>query len=333
MSLQRHPESNRRSASQNGVFMHSLSIPCIIMSSINLYVGLYYFSFYLKRPQIREHLPFAFLCLSVGFYDIFSVGLYNSLSISDGIIWQRLQLDTVAAISVFLIWFTGVYTKQKNNRIIPLLIAWFIIILIASFFTSPKYSLSTVTPSIKEIYSLYLPNITYYESAVGIIYQVEIISAIITYIYLCYLFISYYRKTGFKLLLLIISCQIIYLIGVVNDSLVAMRFYSSIYISEYSFFFIILSMAYVLLDTFVDLHSAYEELNADLEKKVYERTCAIIEAQAQVKRLEGIIPICMYCKKIRDDKKSWLQLEQYISEHSEAMFSHGVCPECSKKLL
>jgi hypothetical protein len=92
-------------------------------------------------------------------------------------------------------------------------------------------------------------------------------------------------------------------------------------------------MAYVLLDTFVDLHRAYEELNADLEKKVYERTCEILETQAQVKRLEGIIPICMYCKKIRDDKKSWQQLEQYISEHSEAMFSHGVCPECSKKLL
>ena len=49
---------------------------------------------------------------------------------------------------------------------------------------------------------------------------------------------------------------------------------------------------------------------------------------ARIKRLEGIIPICSYCKKIRDDQKSWHQLETYISDHSEALFSHGACPDC-----
>ena len=54
----------------------------------------------------------------------------------------------------------------------------------------------------------------------------------------------------------------------------------------------------------------------------------LIEALSRVKTLEGIIPICMHCKKIRDDQKTWNQLEQYISDHSEAMFSHGICPDC-----
>ena len=54
-------------------------------------------------------------------------------------------------------------------------------------------------------------------------------------------------------------------------------------------------------------------------------------ALARVRQLEGIIPICMYCKKIKDDKQSWQQLERYISEHSEAMFSHSACPECFEK--
>lgn len=53
---------------------------------------------------------------------------------------------------------------------------------------------------------------------------------------------------------------------------------------------------------------------------------------ARVKQLEGIIPICMYCKKIRDDKDSWSQVEAYITEHSEAFFSHGICPECEEKV-
>ncbi len=52
------------------------------------------------------------------------------------------------------------------------------------------------------------------------------------------------------------------------------------------------------------------------------------EALEKVKLLEGIIPICMYCKKIRDDEKSWQQMEQYISDHSAAQFSHGICPDC-----
>jgi CheY-like chemotaxis protein len=52
------------------------------------------------------------------------------------------------------------------------------------------------------------------------------------------------------------------------------------------------------------------------------------EALAQVKLLEGTIPICMYCKQIRDDKNSWHQLEKYISEHSAAHFSQGICPKC-----
>ena len=52
-------------------------------------------------------------------------------------------------------------------------------------------------------------------------------------------------------------------------------------------------------------------------------------ALARVKQLEGIIPICMYCKKIKDVKEeSWQQLEAYISQHSEALFSHGMCPDC-----
>jgi PAS domain S-box-containing protein len=64
--------------------------------------------------------------------------------------------------------------------------------------------------------------------------------------------------------------------------------------------------------------------NAEIEKEA---------ALARVKKLEGIVPICMHCKKIRDDKNSWNQLERYISDHSEARFSHGICPECLEEQM
>jgi PAS domain-containing protein len=55
------------------------------------------------------------------------------------------------------------------------------------------------------------------------------------------------------------------------------------------------------------------------------------QALEEVRTLQGIVPICAYCKNIRDDAGYWSQVEQYISKHSNAEFSHGICPECFKK--
>jgi AmiR/NasT family two-component response regulator len=56
------------------------------------------------------------------------------------------------------------------------------------------------------------------------------------------------------------------------------------------------------------------------------------DALARVRTLSGLLPICASCKKIRDDEGYWTQLEAYIQEHSDVLFSHGLCPECAKKL-
>jgi PAS domain S-box-containing protein len=56
------------------------------------------------------------------------------------------------------------------------------------------------------------------------------------------------------------------------------------------------------------------------------------EAMAKIKVLGGLLPICATCKKIRDDKGYWKQIEDYISDHSEAQFTHGICSECARKI-
>lgn len=58
----------------------------------------------------------------------------------------------------------------------------------------------------------------------------------------------------------------------------------------------------------------------------------VAEVMQEVKILRGLLPICTSCKKIRDDKGYWKQIEFYLSENSEAKFSHGICPDCVKKL-
>jgi phosphoserine phosphatase RsbU/P len=66
----------------------------------------------------------------------------------------------------------------------------------------------------------------------------------------------------------------------------------------------------------------------ELQNKLAERIVELEAALEQVKRLQGIIPICGYCKNIRDDKDYWQNVESYLAVHSDIEFSHGICPTC-----
>jgi C4-dicarboxylate-specific signal transduction histidine kinase len=76
-----------------------------------------------------------------------------------------------------------------------------------------------------------------------------------------------------------------------------------------------------------ELQKAHDEL----EKRVKERTADLKKALDDINTLKGIVPICSHCKKIRDDKGYWNQLEVYVQKHSDAEFSHGICPDCAKE--
>ncbi|MFP4580785.1 MAG: PleD family two-component system response regulator [Candidatus Sumerlaeia bacterium] len=71
------------------------------------------------------------------------------------------------------------------------------------------------------------------------------------------------------------------------------------------------------------------KLQSELSNKVQDLQAAL----DTIKRLEGIIPICSYCKKIRDDQHYWQRLEQFLAHYSSAKFSHSVCPECYEKYV
>lgn len=88
----------------------------------------------------------------------------------------------------------------------------------------------------------------------------------------------------------------------------------------------------------VELEGANRRLSEEIEVRTRlenerERVIKELEkALAEVKRLSGLLPICASCKKIRDDKGYWRRIESYISSHSEAQFSHGICPDCQREL-
>jgi len=82
---------------------------------------------------------------------------------------------------------------------------------------------------------------------------------------------------------------------------------------------------------FIQLVKSRKTLKADRDKLANQNS-ELEDALSKVKQLEGLISICMYCKKIQNDEKSWQQMETYISQHSEAQFTHGLCPQCFEDL-
>ncbi len=97
--------------------------------------------------------------------------------------------------------------------------------------------------------------------------------------------------------------------------------------------FIILSLTLIsILSAFVVLISLYYlKKKKEYADELLEKNRSLEKAKEEIKVLSGIIPICSHCKKIRDDKGYWSQLEKFISERSEVLFSHSICPTCYKK--
>ena len=93
-----------------------------------------------------------------------------------------------------------------------------------------------------------------------------------------------------------------------------------------------------MIDNLKEITASRDEFEREISERKRaeeEREKLISELEValyKVKTLSGMLPICASCKKIRDDKGYWNQIEAYIGDHSEAQFSHGICPDCAKKL-
>lgn len=267
--------------------MHGPALPCLAMCAINAYLGLYHLLLALHRPKVREHLPFALLCFAVAAYDALCVGLYGASSVDEGVAWQRLQCPAVALIAMMTIWFVGCLTGTEHRRGIRWPLIWFALLAPLTFVRGHGWVVVPDVPAIKPIVWGHTTLITYYECDLGPIFLLAIFSAFCAYVYLVYVLFSCYRHTRSRNLLAILVGNVAYFIGVVNDSLVSARVYAALYISEYVFLILTLSMAYALLRKFVALHADVEALNVNLEHTVAERTAALEHSLALQRSMQN----------------------------------------------
>jgi two-component system OmpR family response regulator len=70
-----------------------------------------------------------------------------------------------------------------------------------------------------------------------------------------------------------------------------------------------------------------------LQQRLTDRVKELEQALTRVRQLQGLLPICAYCKRIRDDQNYWNQVETYLAEHTDVQFSHGICPSCFDRVM
>jgi signal transduction histidine kinase len=245
------------------------------MSAINAYLGAYHLILALRRPKVREHLPFALLCLVVAGYDLCCVGFYDAATLEQGVFWQGLQLQCVVPISMMTVWFIARLTGTERRTSVRVFLAWFAVLAPFTFLRGDGLTVSVATPAIKYIDVGRYAVITYYESDIGIVFAITLVSAFIAYTCVGIGLVRHYRRKPSRNALALLVGNLAYFAGAANDSLISARVYSFVYLSEYAFLILTLSMAYVLLSKFVDLHADVEAHNVNLERAVLQRTAAL----------------------------------------------------------
>ncbi len=173
--------------------------------------------------------------------------------------------------------------------------------------------------------------ITHFIITLGIFYSVAISSGEETVLYWAFimplLFFYFFGKLEgliWNVFYMAVLCIILLMPWLFNA-----HYYDSVKVSRFLIILpIITTIAYGLESSRLNVLNLLNERNRALmlEKQNLE------DALAHIKTLSGLLPICASCKRIRDDKGYWNQLEKYFSEHSDLLFSHGICPECLEKL-
>jgi hypothetical protein len=137
-------------------------------------------------------------------------------------------------------------------------------------------------------------------------------------------------KVGIELLIVLVPGAFMYIISVYYDLLERLLSFSNqheIWKSGE-----LISAFIVLLFTFLLFSFRQWYRVRIIKNKLLEKNKKLQKVLSKIKQLKGIIPICSSCKKIRDDKGFWHQVEVYFCDHTEAEFSHGICPHCTRRL-
>ncbi|MCB1308330.1 MAG: response regulator [Leptospiraceae bacterium] len=255
------------------------SIPSLCIAIVSITIGFFHLlSYYDKGRNEKLHLSFFQVCLAISGFLLISAGLYNSDSVAEGSVWQRYQFLFASIIATtFFIFIFHLVRKEVSVRTIFTIVLIYIPVGLAATFTD--YATKPLHPAIKHIDAL---NITYYEAELGniiVIYSILLFGGML---YSLYLLLNNYRRGATDLFGIIIAIVIFFIFST-NDILIGAGIYTSLYLMEYGFFIVLLSMAHLLHKRFILFYRSTEEKARNLENIIEEQT---IELKRALQRAE-----------------------------------------------
>jgi len=309
------------SESLHPVYMKSILFDMLIFCALFI-VGLYHIVLFLLRRKEQTHFLFGLICLLFSLRTGFT-GETILLMIFDFIPWiVHVKIEWLSVyIGPFLLAnFLSLYFPRENIKIAVRFIQLFSI------------SLSLVTV-------FFNPNVF-----TAIFTYVWFINASIFFYFLYVIIFAVIKKREGSVIIL--AGYITPFLTVLNDILYAKDILNTGHFLSFGLLTFVFLYTFVLsqknarsYNTIELLSSELVQLNSSLEEKVKVRTAELFEQKRElqeaidnIKTLTGLIPICSSCKKIRNDKGLWDQLESYFTKHSNAEFTHGICPDCAGKL-
>ena len=251
--------------------VNSISIPVAMMAALCFYVGLNYLWLSFRSGLDKERLPIALICFTVAVYDLFCMGLYNSDNPVQGMFWQQLQLSTIPLICAAFAVYGFNQAKGQSKRIFLILSIYFVLLFLFGLITGDRYLLMPDRPMIQVIQLNSLLHIVYFEVEPGSLVVLQNISMLIGFGWLLFTLIRNFQA-GNRVIWPIVLSMFIFFLAALNDALVGMAVYSFIYLVEYAFLLIILSMSHVFLTDFVSMNKELTSLNTSLDHMVEERT-------------------------------------------------------------
>lgn len=218
------------------------SVPLIAIAGVSFYVAITCLLIYLRQKKYREELYFSIFCLSVGVYDLLCAILYSATSPAEGAVIQRLQLMILPVVGIAFLLFVSEYTGMHNYRILGFLSILYLIAIIFQIFDRSDLTWIVNSPLVKVIHLPGNYQVVYNEVTPGIISVMESVISVPVTIYAFYMSIVYYRTSGRKRAIPLIIAQVIFAIGVINDTAVSNGWYEFIYLIEYGYLALVILM-------------------------------------------------------------------------------------------
>lgn len=258
--------------------MTTISFIVYLLSAVSIYIALHHLMQYLLRPMQKINGAFALFAFSTSLYQISCAALYSAKTSAEAVLFQHMNFSTVIFLAGGITWYTFLYINRKLDWKFWFLIGAYAILFVLGLFTN-EYTLLEETVIMHEIGYL---GVAFPEAVPGLVFEIESVLLIINMLWiLSLLWRSKTDRHGKKSF--VFTILLFFLFGF-HDILIAFEVFQNIYLSEFGFAFVILSITYAITRDYVELNNRVMNMNVELEQKVAERTIALKAAKDEAER-------------------------------------------------